>query len=62
MLTLKKSLTKKSCSVKFFKMIEINTINNVYINECNTLNNLVLFDLYDEGMGLRSSFLKGNGN
>jgi len=59
MLTLKKSLTKKSCSVKFFNMIEFNTINGVYINECNTLNSLVLFSLYNEGMGLRSSFFEG---
>jgi len=59
MLTFKKSLTKKSCSVKFFNMIEFNTINGVYINECNTLNSLVLFSLYNEGMGLRSSFFEG---
>lgn len=42
MLTLKKSLTKKYLSVKFFNMIEINTINCVYVNTYNTANSLAL--------------------
>jgi hypothetical protein len=59
MLTLKKSLTKKCLSVKFFNMIGFNTINCVYVNQCNTVNSLILFGLYNEGMGLGSPCLGG---
>jgi hypothetical protein len=59
MLTLKKVLTKNRCSVRVFKMIEFITIKLIYMNSCNTMNKLVLFENINAGAALRSYCLRG---
>ena len=59
MLTLKKVLTKKRCSGRVFKMIELKPIRNIYMYACNGLNKLALFDGSNARAGLRSYCLRG---
>jgi hypothetical protein len=58
MLTLKKVLTKKRCSGRVFKMIELMPIKIIYMYSHNTLNKLVLFDKLNARAGLRSNYLR----
>jgi hypothetical protein len=59
MLTLKKVLTKKRCSVRVFKMIEFITIKLIYMNLCNKMNKFMLFENINAGATLRSYCLRG---
>jgi hypothetical protein len=59
MLTLKKVLTKKRCSGRVFKMIELKPIKIIYMYSHNKLNKLVLFDKRNVRAGLRSNYLRG---
>jgi hypothetical protein len=59
MLTLKKVLTINRCSVRVFKMIESMPLKLIYINSCNTLNKLVLFEDINASAALRSYCPKG---
>jgi hypothetical protein len=60
MLTLKKILTKKWCSVRVFKMIELKPIKYIYMNTRNTLIKLLLFNAIKTGADSRSYYLRGN--
>jgi hypothetical protein len=60
MLTLKKVLTKKRCSGRVFKMIELIPIKFIYMYSRNIMNILLLFNTIKTGAGLRSYYLRGN--
>ena len=59
MLSQKKSLTRNRCSGRVFKMIEFKPIKLTYANSYNTLNKLVLFEIFNAGAGLGSYCLRG---
>lgn len=59
MLTLKKLLTKKKCSVRVFRMIEFRVSQCVLMNSRNAMNELELFSYSENGTDLRSYFLRG---
>jgi hypothetical protein len=58
-LTSKKLLTKKKCSVRVFSMIEFRVIQCVRMDSHNAINELELFSHYGNGTDLRSYFLRG---
>ncbi len=57
MLTQKKFLTKKLCSVRVIKMIEFKPIKKIYKNQYNTMIKLVLFDKLNNKAALGSYYL-----
>jgi hypothetical protein len=58
-LTLKKLLTKKRCSVRVFSMIEFRVTQCVLMNSYNVTNEMGLFSYSGNGTDLRSYFLRG---
>jgi hypothetical protein len=59
MLTLKKVLTKKRCSVRVFKMIELKPIKNIYMYVHNNMNKLMLFESGKSRARSGSHYLRG---